>query len=176
MQKTAASALAVMAALVFAAPASAHITFGSPNGTVGGSYRAVLRVPHGCGGAATTAIRIQIPEGVITVKPMPKPGWQIELVSGPYARTYTRFGAEVKEGVTEIRWSGGELPDAFYDEFIFTGTISDAVPAGQELYFPVVQECGAASDRWIQIPAAGGAEPEFPAPGIMIDAAGPPAH
>ena len=39
-------------------------------------------MPHGCEGAATTRVRIHIPEGVIAVKPMPKPGWQLETVSG----------------------------------------------------------------------------------------------
>ncbi len=159
--------LGLAMALAGIAPASAHITFGSGDARAGGSYRAVLRVPHGCEGAATTAVRIQIPEGVITVKPMPKPGWDLEVVTGPYERAYTRFGSEVRDGVKEIRWTGGDLPDAFYDEFVFTGTFAESLPVNERLYFPVVQECGNAVDRWIEIPGAG-PEPEHPAPGILV--------
>ena len=53
---------------------SAHVTLETPQATIGASYKAVLRVPHGCDGSATTAIRVRIPAGIITVKPMPKPG------------------------------------------------------------------------------------------------------
>ena len=49
---------------------------------MGAPYKAVLRVPHGCEGAATIALRVRIPEGMIAVKPMPKPGWKIDTVSG----------------------------------------------------------------------------------------------
>ncbi|RVA65424.1 DUF1775 domain-containing protein, partial [Mesorhizobium sp. M7A.F.Ca.CA.001.08.2.1] len=44
------------------------------------------------------------------------------------------------------------------------------LPVGQKLYFPVVQECDGAADRWIEIPAAGQDEDalESPAPGIKL--------
>jgi uncharacterized protein YcnI len=67
---------------------------------VGASYKAVMRVPHGCDGSAATAVRIRIPEGIVAVKPMPKLRW-------------------VSECVTEVRWSAGNWPDPFYDEFVF---------------------------------------------------------
>ncbi|RUT90665.1 DUF1775 domain-containing protein, partial [Mesorhizobium sp. M7A.T.Ca.US.000.02.2.1] len=47
--------------------AFAHITFETQEAAVGSTYKAVLRVPHGCEGKATTAVRVQIPEGVIAV-------------------------------------------------------------------------------------------------------------
>jgi len=45
--------------------AFAHITLETQEAAVGSTYKAVLRVPHGCEGKATTAVRVQIPEGVI---------------------------------------------------------------------------------------------------------------
>ncbi|CCV05295.1 Nuclear export factor GLE1 (fragment) [Mesorhizobium metallidurans STM 2683] len=54
-------------------------------------------------------------------------------------------------------WSGGSLPDEFHDEFVFRGTLAADLTAGQKLYFPVVQECHGAADRWID-----------PAPGIKL--------
>jgi uncharacterized protein YcnI len=155
--------LAILGAAVIT-PAIAHITLESQEAKVGGGYKAVLRVPHGCGESPTTAIRVKIPEGVIGVKPMPKPGWTLVTATGKYPKTYKFFHAELKEGVTEIGWSGGKLPDAWYDEFVFTGFLSGDLEAGKKLYFPVVQECEQGVHRWIEIPAAGKSREDYPDP------------
>lgn len=113
---------------------------------------------------------MQIPEGVIAVKPMPKPGWTLQTKKGKYEKSYQLYGQAVADGVKEIDWSGGNLPDEFYDEFVFRATLTADLPAGQKLYFPVVQECGDAAARWIEVPAAGQDEDalENPAPGIKL--------
>ena len=145
--------------------ASAHVTLETKEATVGAPYKAVLRVPHGCEGAATIALRVRVPDGMIAVKPMPKPGWKIETVSGTYPQTYSHFrNAKLTEGVTEISFTGGNLPDAFYDEFVFTGFLAGDLEAGKLLYFPVVQECEKGVHRWIEIPAAGKPASEYPEP------------
>ena len=150
--------------------ACAHITLENREAPVGASYKAVLQVPHGCDGSATTAIRIRLPEGIITVKPMPKPGWKLDTVSGKYPRSYSLGGAKVSEGVTEVRWSGGNLPDAFYDEFVFTSAIVNELEPGKTIYFPVVQECEKGVHRWIEIPTGGHSHDEAsePAPGLRL--------
>ncbi len=152
--------------------AFAHITLQVRKAPAGSTYRAVLQVPHGCSGSATTAIRVQIPEGVIGVKPQPKPGWTLTTTKGPYAKGYDLFGTQVTDGVKEITWAGGNLPDEFYDEFVFRGTLAGAV-AGTPIYFPVIQTCTSGEEAWIEIPVAGQPEPELPAPGLEItDAVG----
>src|SRR5262245_39044219 len=118
--------------------ALAHVTLERPEAPVGASYKAVLKVPHGCRGSPTTAIRVRLPAGVVGVKPMPKPGWQLDIVTGKYPKAYNLRGAQVTEGVTEIGWSGGKLADVHYDEFVFTSVIAEELPAGQTIYFPVV--------------------------------------
>jgi len=148
----------------FITPAIAHVTLESQEARVGGNYKAVLRVPHGCDGSATSAIRIRIPEGFIGVKPMPKPGWTLTTATGKYPKVYKLFHAEVGEGVTEIAWSGGKLPDDWYDEFVFTGFLSGDLQAGKKLYFPVVQECEKGIHRWIEIPAADKSRSDYPEP------------
>ena len=150
--------------------ALAHITLETQEAAVGSTYKAVLRVPHGCEGKATTAVRVQIPEGVISVKPMPKPGWTLQTKKGKYEKSYQLYGETLTTGVKEVDWSGGNLPDEFYDEFVFRASLAADLPAGQMLYFPVVQECGDAAARWIEIPAAGQDEDalETPAPGIKL--------
>lgn len=158
-------------AIIVVTSASAHVTLETPQAPVGASYKAVMRVPHGCEGAATTAIRVRIPEGVIAIKPMPKPGWQLNTVSRKYSRPFTLRGAKVSEGVTEIAWSGGKLADAHYDEFVFTTVLAEELEAGRTIYFPVVQECETGIHRWIEIPKEGGDQDEGgaePAPGLRL--------
>ena len=162
----AAAAGALLAA--FASPAFAHITLETSEAPVGSGYKAVLRIPHGCDGQATTAITLKVPEGFISAKPMPKAGWTLDITTGDYAQTYELYGAEVKSGATEISWSGGNLPDNEYDEFVVRGTLADSLKPGDTLYFPVLQSCGDKEEAWIAIPAAGQPEPETPAPGLTL--------
>jgi uncharacterized protein YcnI len=148
-------------------PTAAHVTLERQEATIGSPYKAVLRVPHGCAGSPTTAIRVRLPAGIIGVRPMPKPGWQLNAVTGRYQKPYTLRGAQVNEGVTEVAWSGGKLLDTHYDEFVFIGVIAEELGGTPVLYFPVVQECEKGVHRWIEIPTgkqaeghgAGGAEP-----------------
>jgi uncharacterized protein YcnI len=168
-----AAALIVAAALALSSSAGlAHVTLEQKEAAVGASYKAVLRVPHGCQGSATVALRVRIPPGYLEVKPMPKPGWKLEVKRGPYAKPASLRDAKVSEGVIEVDWSGGNLPDAYYDEFVLTGTIGDDAPAGQSMYFPVVQECEKGVNRWIEIPAAGAATASGtqsePAPAVRL--------
>ncbi len=62
---------------------SAHPSFQVREATVGAPYKGVVSIPHGCDGSATVKVRVQIPEGVIGVKPMPKAGWAVSTVRRP---------------------------------------------------------------------------------------------
>jgi uncharacterized protein YcnI len=146
-------------------PATAHVTLETAQAKLGAPYKAVLRVPHGCEGTATTAVRVKVPDGIIAAKPMPKPGWTLSTTTGKYGKTYNYFhNAKLSEGVTEIAWSGGKLPDAWYDEFVFQGFVASDLQAGETLYIPVVQECEKGVHRWIEIPAAGKSAADYPEP------------
>jgi periplasmic copper chaperone A len=165
--------LVLTAALIAvgAGAAIAHTSLETKEAPVGASYKAVFRVPHGCDGKPTNAVRVQIPEGVIAVKPMPKPGWTLEKVSGAYEKSYDNHGTPTKEGVKEVLWKGGHLGDDEYDEFVVRVYLTSDLPAGKVLYFPTVQECpDGAAERWIEIPAEGqsGDDLEFPAPAVKL--------
>jgi periplasmic copper chaperone A len=151
--------------------AFAHVTLETREARIGGGYKAVFRVPHGCKGSATIKIRVQIPEGVISVKPMPKPGWTLETVKGTYAKAYPYYhGATLAEGVKEVAWSGGKLPDDYYDEFVLTGFLTTDLKPDTTLYFPVVQECEQGVERWIEIPEPGKSAGDYerPAAGMKL--------
>ena len=155
--------------LAVATPAFAHVTLEVSRAPVGASYKAVLRVPHGCGAAATKVLKVQVPEGFIGVKPMPKAGWTLATVTAKYARTYEANHAQISEGVREISWSGPGLPNDQYDEFVFVGTLASDLKPETALYFPTVQECDGGSERWIEIPAAGKSAHDLKAPAPRLD-------
>jgi uncharacterized protein YcnI/copper(I)-binding protein len=170
------STLLLLTALGAAAtPAHAHVFVQSGPATVGGSYRAVLAVPHGCGTSPTTKITVQIPEGMIAVKPMAKPGWTIAVKKGAYAQSYDfMHGMKASEGVKEITWTG-KLDNDFYDEFVFSAYLPAALKADAPLYLPTLQSCEQGSEEWAQIPAAG-QDPhslKSPAPIVRLAAAAP---
>ena len=171
----------IIGALVAVAvtPASAHVTLETQEAKVGAPFKGVLRVPHGCDGTATVSLRVRIPDGIIAVKPMPKPGWTLATTTGKYGKTYNHFhNAKLTEGVTEIAWSGGKLPDAWYDEFVFQGFVAGDLEAGKTIHFPVVQECEKGVHRWIEIPAAGKTAADYPepAPALRLVPAAAPRH
>ena len=149
--------------------ASAHVTLEPQQAIVGSAYRAVVIVPHGCAGSPTLKLRIQIPNGVIAVKPQPKAGWTLETVSGKYGQTFDHFGTPVSEGVKEIAWSG-RLLDENYDEFVFRAYLTSDLQPGTKLYVPVVQECEKGVSRWIEVPTNDKPSDEFkfPAPALQL--------
>ena len=166
------SGFLVAIALLAASSASAHVTLEKREAAVGSYYKAVFAVPHGCAGSATIKVRVQIPEGVIGIKPMPKPGWNLETVKGKYAVEYELHGSKISEGVKEVAWSGGKLADDNYDEFVFSTYLTTSLKPNTTLYFPVVQECEQGVSRWIDIPAGGaggqGHDSKTPAPGLKL--------
>jgi periplasmic copper chaperone A len=161
---------ALAAVLLTASSASAHITLKGKEAAIGSSYDAVFVVPHGCAGSATTRIRVQIPEGVIVVKPMPTAGWNVETITGKYAAAYDYQGSSISEGVKEVVWSGGKLPDHTREEFAISTFLTSGLKPDTELYFPTVQECEQGVSRWIDIPAdpAHAHDSKWPAPGVKL--------
>jgi uncharacterized protein YcnI len=104
--------LAVIAAgMLTSSAASAHILLEGKQAGVGADYKAVFVVPHGCSGSATVKLRVQIPEGVIVSQALPKAGWNLETTNGKYAGEYDYRGAKASEGIKEVAWSGGKVPD-----------------------------------------------------------------
>jgi uncharacterized protein YcnI len=165
--------LAVAVTALAVSPATAHVSLEGKQATVGAAYKAVFAVPHGCAGSPTTKIRVQIPEGVIAVKPMPKAGWTLDTVTGKYAGEYDYHGTKVTEGVKEVAWSGGKLADHNYDEFVISTYLTPGLKPNTMLYFPVVQECEQGTSRWIDIPAEGQGGghshgSKTPAPGVKL--------
>ncbi|OQS41385.1 YcnI family copper-binding membrane protein [Chromobacterium haemolyticum] len=143
--------LALLALLTATGSALAHVTLETPTAASGSYYKGVLKIGHGCNGSPTTAISVELPEGVRLAQPMPKAGWEVE-VSKSAVKPFDNYGRKVSEDVSRITWKGGKLPSNFYDEFVFQAKIA-AQPG--KLYFKVKQQCEQGETNWAEIPAAG---------------------
>ncbi len=158
--------------------AHAHATFEKDTAPVETTFKAVLQVPHGCDGKATTEVQIKLPEGFVFAQPQPKPGWEIEIIKGDYQKTYDNHGKKVSSGPLEIRWKGGNLPNEYYDTFVVRGKVS-GFDKETVLAFPTTQLCGTEGKVvWDQVAAEGqnAHDLKSPAPTVtvtMADAADP---
>jgi uncharacterized protein YcnI len=135
-------------------PALAHVGV-SPKAADAGGYQ-VLRfgVGHGCEDQATTAVRIEIPRGVLSARPQPKPGWTLQI----------ERGGEGGKAVASVTWRGA-LPADQYDEFLIQVHLPDQPGP---LAFPAVQSCGAAEVRWTEPAPPSGPRPKRPAPTVLL--------
>lgn len=158
--------LILLAALLPAA-APAHIVFAEPEAPAGGYYAGFLRVSHGCGASPTRAIRVELPAGVISARPQPKPGWTLTIEQAPLAVPIRgEGGATITRRVSAITWTG-TLPADQFDQFgIMMKLPADSGP----LYFPTRQSCESGSNDWVNRPAdpARWHETAMPAPVLML--------
>lgn len=159
------AALACATLSLFTNPSLAHASLEQPTAAPGSTYKAVMRIPHGCDGTPTTKIAITIPEGLFNVKPMPHPGWDLTTKKADYENTYHAHGHPYSSGVVTITWSNGNLPDDWYDEFTFRGSVSKDIKDGTALYFPTVQTCVSGQNFWTAPNPQGD---EKPAPKLLI--------
>lgn len=139
-------------AAALAGPAEAHVVMAPPEATAGSYYAGEFRIGHGCDDLATTAVRIEIPEAVLTARPRPKPGWIVEVERSPLALPVVADGKEQRDRVSAIVWRGN-LPAHQFDGF----GVMLKLPKGHSgpMYLPVRQSCDGKLVEWSEIPAAG---------------------
>ena len=169
---------AMLAALSLGA--SAHTVLEYPVASAGQSYKATLKVGHGCGASPTRQIVVDIPAGVQGAKPMPKAGWRLEVTREKLAQPYTSHGRTITEDVTRISWTvktaDDMLPNGHYDEFVLVGTLP-----GQPgmMYWPVQQLCEQGRMDWTDIPKPGQKLSDLKSPAAALElmpSAGEGAH
>lgn len=138
-------------ALWSVASASAHVTI-TPSTTAPGAS-AVLEVSfaHGCDGAATTALTIQLPAELRSVSARSTPGWDVETDS-------TSITYLADDPVPDGQRAAVELAVVLPER------------DGMTLAFPTVQTCTAGEAAWIEVPPAGQDvdELELPAPTFTV--------
>ncbi len=171
----------LLAALVLltGTQARAHVSLEQGEAIAGSSYKAVLRIGHGCDGAPTTQVTVTLPEGLRGAKPQPKEGWTLAIRKQALAQPYDSHGKTIREDVTEIRWTARDeahfLQDGWYEEFVLRGGLPDTTGP---IWFKVHQRCTQGEWHWAEIPASGGSASGLKAPAVrlMLKAAGGSEH
>lgn len=157
-----------------AAAANAHVSASTDTAEAGAYSVITVSVPHGCDGSATTAVSIQIPDGINSVTPTRNSFYTVDKKMDQLDTPITdSHGNEITERVAEVVYSANTpLPDGQLDNFELSLQLPEDA-AGQTLFFPAVQTCEMGESAWVQIPADGQDphELELPAPSIQITAA-----
>jgi periplasmic copper chaperone A len=136
--------------------AEAHVALQEPQAQAGSKYIARFRVGHGCSGAPTTALTIQLPPGVTDAAPFQQGGWTMATV-----RNANR--------ITMVTWKGGSIPADKPGDFNIAMTLPRQAGV---LAFPAVQSCGTTELAWTGIAAREGDKPGQPAPLLTLVAQG----
>jgi uncharacterized protein YcnI len=161
---------AVVAALVLAPAAAAHVTLQPPEAPAGGFTRFDVRVPNERDNASTTKVVVQMPPGFLSVNYEPVPGWNVELTMRDLDEPVEQFGEQVTEEVGRITFTAdGEAsaikPGQFQD-FGLSGGVPEGRP-GSMLTFKALQTYSNGEVvRWIGPP-----DSEEPAPQVELTAA-----
>lgn len=166
-----AGALAVMAA----GPVGAHVTVSSDDAEPGSFAVITFRVPNEEADADTVGLKIQLPPDhpIAFVSTQPKPGWDVDVKTETLDETIEAHGDQITEAVTEISWTGGQIPPGAFDQFrIQAGPLPEGVDT---LTFKAIQtyedDDGETTEvAWIQETGADGVEPDHPAPVLELTA------
>lgn len=145
------AAIAVLLVVVSVSCAAAHVMLDPTTGAPGTMVMAEFKVGHGCAGAATTGLKVEIPAGVTDVMAHDKPGWKTDTGK--------------MDGRTVITWSGGSSAPDKSDSFPVMFTLP-ARPG--KLFFPATQTCGSVEEHWTE---TGNPPLHRPAPVLMVAAA-----
>lgn len=151
---------AIAAGLVLAAPAAAqaHVTATPDADAAAGAYGVLtFAFSHGCDGSPTTALEIEIPDGLASVTPTIEPGWDVALErdgeNGPVSRIVYTAAEPVADG---------------YRATVDLGVQYAQDAAGRTLAFPVNQVCEVGNTSWSEIPEEGQDPHDLDAPAPTV--------
>lgn len=153
----AAAALAGGVLLALGAPlaASAHVNV-TPSSTAAGSSTVLtFAFSHGCAESPTTKMTFDIPESIGSVSPTLNPNWTIEKIADG-----DRTAQVVYTAITPVE-------DGYRDTIELSFRLPEDAE-GETLAFPVLQTCAEGETNWNEVAEEGAAEPESPAPTIVV--------
>lgn len=168
----AALAGALCAGLVGVGPAAAHVTVNPQEATQGGYAKLAFRVPNERDDAATVKLEVVIPEqtAIASVSVRPTPGWTAVVQRTTLPAPLEVHGSVITEVVSRITWTaaaGSAVQPGQFQEFEVS---AGPLPEVDRIVFKALQTYSNAEIvRWIEEPpAAGGEEPEHPAPVLNL--------
>lgn len=169
MKVRAAPIAALVATLVLAPAAAAHVTLNPREWEAGGFARFAVRVPNERDNASTTRVSLRFPEPILSASFQPVEGWQRTVRMVELDEPIDVEGEQVTERIDTVTWSGGRIRPGEFQEF----GVSFRTPEepGTELAFPAVQTYSNGEVvRWI-----GPSDADEPAPIVTVTEAPPEA-
>ncbi|MGY1794577.1 YcnI family protein [Geodermatophilus sp. SYSU D00525] len=166
---------ALVASVVVAATASAHVTVSSADAAPGGYGKLTFRVPNESDTASTVSVRISIPEdeALASLRTLPVPGWSVTTTSSELPEPVDNHGTEITSYVSVVEFradAGGGIAPGQFQEFSLSG---GPFPDAGTLSFPTVQTYSDGTESaWIEPTVEGQEEPENPAPTLTLTASG----
>lgn len=143
---TLASMSFVIASLVAATPASAHVITETATAPAGSYSVITFSILHGCEDAPTTAVTIELPEGIIAVTPTEKWNWAISSTVVPA----TVPGTSITERTDSVTFTAETpLPSDQRTSFELWLGMPDG-EVGDTVVFDSFQECeGGLTQDWV---------------------------
>lgn len=169
-------AVAAIAALAIAVPASAHVTVNPNEGVQGARARVDFRVPNESDTESTVGVEVHFPEQtpIASVSVGKVPGWSAEVT---YRTLDTPIdgghGEQITEVVEAINWTADSDDAAVQPgEFLEFPVSLGPLPEAEQIAFPTLQTYSDGEVvRWIELPSEG-SEPANPAPVMTLAASG----
>jgi uncharacterized protein len=166
------AALAGAAVVLAAVPAFAHVTVQPATAAKGGYTTVAFKVPNEQDNASTIKLEVNLPTDhpIASVSIQPVPGWTAQVTQSKLATPIKTDDGTIDQAVTKITWSGGKIAPGQFQQFpvSFGPLPSDT----DSLAFKALQTYDNGDVvRWIEIPQAGQAEPQNPAPTLKLTAA-----
>lgn len=172
----AAAAMATVCGVIVltAGVAQAHVTVRPSSAPRGGFEILSFSVPNESDTANTVELEVELPtkSPIAFVSVQPMPGWTIAVERTTLAEPVKTADGEVTEAVSKITWTataGGLAPGQFD---LFTVSAGPLPTNAKKLVFKALQTYSDGEVvRWIERPAKGAPEPEFPAPTLKLSKA-----
>jgi uncharacterized protein YcnI len=155
----------VLAALVAAPVAVAHVTLNPREWEAGGFARFAVRVPNERDEGDTTRVQMKFPPEVIDASFQPTPGWRYSVNMVQLDEPIDDEGEQITERIDTVTWTGGRIRPGEFQEFGVSFQVPEDAEPGSALAFPSVQTYSNPNEtvRWI-----GEEESDTPAPTVTV--------
>lgn len=130
--------------------AFAHVSVAPASVEAGQTWRGVVHVSHGCDGAPTTAVEVNLPATATQVRASASLGWQMQ------------------QSATKVAWTaepGNSLPVKEKGEFPLE---FQAPRQTGPMWIGVTQKCGATAINWFDVPSQGTSTEGMKTPAALV--------
>jgi uncharacterized protein YcnI len=165
------------ATLLFAAPASAHVTVHPATLPAGSSdVELTFRVPNERDDADTVGLQVFFPTDLplLTVDVLPVPGWTAKVDSRTLATPVRTDDGSVSQVVSDITWTataGGITPGQYEDFAVAAGQVPST--PGPVVFKSLQTYSSGEVVRWIETASSQDPDPQSPAPVLTLTPAKP---